>query len=81
MAGKNVHSALENSIAVDGKIKKELRLGCVSGAYKTPPFDNLKSSPLALREISRPGQFRLLHNSSYPYDDTSVNFFISENNS
>ena len=38
MGGKNALSALQNPLAVEEKIKKELRLGRVSGPYKTPPF-------------------------------------------
>ena len=37
MDGKNALSALQNPLAVEEKIKKELRLGRVSGPYKTPP--------------------------------------------
>ena len=62
----NVEVALE-------KIHGELDLDRIAGPFPYPPFDNFKCSPLALREKSTPGKFRLLHNLSYPYDLSSVN--------
>ncbi len=35
-------------------------------------------SPLNIQEKSTPGQYRLLHNLSFPYDDSSVNSCIPE---
>ncbi len=43
-----------------------------------PPFPQFKCCPLALRETSTPGSYRLLHNLSYPYDDRSVNLSIAQ---
>jgi hypothetical protein len=68
---------LLNPDAVDAKINKELEKGRIAGPFVKPPFPFFKSSPLAIREKSTPGQFRLLHNLSYPYDERSVNFNIS----
>ncbi len=42
---------------------------------------NSKCSPLSIREKSTPGQYRLLHNLLYPYDDKSVDHNISDKNS
>ena len=43
-------------------------------APSPPPHSPFfKCSPLALREKSTPGQYRLLHNLSYPHDNTAVN--------
>lgn len=78
---RNAQSALENPTAVDEKLSYELKLGRIAGPFDDPPFQNFKCFPLALREKSTPGQFRLLHNLSYPYDDRSVNFNISRENS
>ena len=78
---RNSQSALDNPSAVDEKLRHELELGRIAGPFHTPPFQNFKCFPLALREKSTPGQFRLLHNLSYPYDDRSVNFNISSENS
>ena len=52
----------------------------ISGPYKSPPFSNFKSCPLALRQKPN-GKYRLLHNLSYPYDDKSVNLNILDKNS
>ncbi|XP_069186405.1 uncharacterized protein [Procambarus clarkii] len=52
---------------------KELSLGCIAGPFEVPPFENFKCSPIALREKSTPGKYRLLHNLSYPYTSESVN--------
>ena len=67
----NVEVALE-------KIHGELDLDRIAGPFPYPPFVNFKCSPLALREKSTPGKFRLLHNLSYPYDLSSVNLNIPD---
>nr|XP_045600975.1 uncharacterized protein LOC123759764 [Procambarus clarkii] len=54
-------------------LDKELSLGRIAGPYEVPPFKNFKCSPIALREKSTPGKYRLLHNLSYPYSPDSVN--------
>ena len=77
LISKNSPSIAANIGIARKKIQKELSLGRIAGPFQTPPFPNFKSSPLALREKSTPGKFRLLHNLSYPYDDQSVNFNIS----
>lgn len=66
---------------VRSKIQLELSLGRIAGPFTKPPFDNFKTSPLALREKSTPGKYRLLHNLSYPYDLSSVNFNIPKSHS
>ena len=55
------------------KINQEIALGRIAGPFPAPPFPNLKCSPLALREKSTKGKYRLLHNLSFPYNDLSVN--------
>ncbi|XP_069186395.1 uncharacterized protein [Procambarus clarkii] len=54
-------------------LDKELRLGRIAGPFEVPPLPNFKCSPIALREKSTPGKFRLLHNLSFPYSQLSVN--------
>ncbi|XP_069157715.1 uncharacterized protein [Procambarus clarkii] len=54
-------------------LDKELSLGHIAGPFEVPPFENFKCSPIALREKSMPGKYRLLHNLSYPYTSESVN--------
>ena len=67
----NVDIALE-------KINHEISLGRIVGPFDEPPFVNFKCCPLALREKSTKGKYRLLHNLSYPYDVTSVNLNIPD---
>ena len=43
-------------------------------------FDPFHVSPLALQPKKTPGEFRLLHNLSHPYDHTSVNAGIPQIN-
>ncbi len=69
--GKNSLSALHNPEALDLKLQKELSVYRVAGPFDEPPLPNFKASPLSLRP--KPGGFRLLHNLSYPYDESSVN--------
>ena len=69
----NSLSASQHSDIIKSKLNEELGLGRIAGPFNAPPFENFKSSPLALREKQKSGKFRLLHNLSYPYDDRSVN--------
>ena len=76
LTSTNSPSLLSNIQVAREKIQHELSLGRIAGPFKFPPFPNFKTSPLALREKSTPGKFRLLHNLSYPYDSNSVNYNI-----
>ena len=60
------------------KINEEIQLGRIKGPFKEKPFDKFKISPLALREKSTPGTYRLLHNLSHPYDLRAVNVGIPQ---
>ena len=83
--GQRVGLLAENSatvrrnvnVALD-KINKEINLGRIAGPFNSIPFSNLKCIPLALRAKSTPGEFRLLHNLSYPYNELSVNLCIPD---
>ena len=55
------------------KVNKEIEFGRIGGPFQDAPFKHFKCSPLALREKSTPGQYRLLHNLSHPHDDSAVN--------
>ena len=63
------------------KVKSEVALDRIAGPFPSPPLKNFKCSPLALREKSTPGSYRLLHNLSFPYNSDSVNGNIPEENS
>ena len=77
----NSHSVSQNPSNASEKIQTELSKGRIAGPFPQPPLNNFKCSPLALREKKDPGKYRLLHNLSYPYDQTAVNFNISKANS
>lgn len=76
----NSMSALDNMEAVDEKLNKELEKGRAGGPFDQKPFSEkiFKCSPLAIREKSKKGTYRLLHNLSFPYNEASVNFNISK---
>lgn len=74
----NSKAALDNPEAVDSKLAKELEANRIAGPFEEPPFENFRSYPLSIREKSTPGQYRLLHNLSYPYDDRSINANIAD---
>ena len=59
------------------KIAKEVKAGRMAGPYDFPPLRNFHVSPIGLRE-KKTGGYRLIHNLSYPYDDSSVNAGIPE---
>ena len=74
----NSHSIQELPHIVQQKLEQELKLGRIAGPFIQPPFPNFKSSPIALREKSTPGKYRMLHNLSFPYDNNSVNYNIDK---
>ena len=48
------------------------------GPFDNPPFKKFHVSPIKLHKKTEPGKFRLIHNLSWPYDETSVNGGIDE---
>ena len=83
--GEQFSQRCNNSMAVNNnkhiaaeKVMSEVIKGRISGPYVKPPLEYFKCSPLSLREKSTPGKYRLLHDYSFPYDDTSVNANIPE---
>ena len=77
-APKNDPSVLEHHHSVQQKIDKELQAGRLLGPFTQPPFPNFHVSPIKLVEKSEKGKFRLIHNLSWPYDDSSINSQIPE---
>ena len=59
-------SAYENPDVVDEKLRKERELGRIAGPFDTPPLENLHVSPLGVIPKKTPGEFRMIHNLSYP---------------
>ena len=56
----------------------ELDLGRIAGPFSYPPFEHFICSFLALREKSTTSKYKLLHNLSYPYENSSANFNIPD---
>ena len=77
----NSHSTKIHSDIIEKKINEELRLGRISGPFNTLQYPNSKISPLAIIPKKEQGKFRLIHNLSYPYDETSVNSNILSSDS
>lgn len=75
----NPRRAIKSQSVVMDKLHKELKAGRVAGPFDLPPFEPFHISPLNIREKKTPGKFRLLHNLSYPYDETSINANIPQN--
>ena len=60
------------------KISKEVEAGRMKGPFTNPPFPDFHVSPIKLTEKSVKGTFRMIHNLSWPYDETSINSQISD---
>ena len=58
-------------------LQKELAHNRISVPFRDPPFPVFRSSPLGLVAKTTPGEFRLIHNLSYPEGD-SVNSSIPD---
>jgi len=59
-------------------ITTELQKNRIAGPFVSPPLPNFKTSPLAIRDKTEPGKYRLLHNLSYPHDQRAVNLNIDQ---
>jgi len=60
------------------KIDKELAAGRLKGPFEAPPFQDFHVSPAKVVKKSAPGEFRFIHNLSWPYDESSVNAGIDQ---
>ena len=60
------------------KLHKEIQAGRMAGPFGQPPFDPFHICPIGLRPKKTPGQYRLIHDLSYPYDFSSVNYNIPQ---
>lgn len=75
----NSKTILKSVNFTKNKLQTEIHEGRIAGPFDKPPFTPFHISPLALRPKKNPGEFRLLHNLSYPYDNTSINSQIPDN--
>ena len=60
---------------VQAKLDKELALGRIAGPFESPPFQNMICSPLGIVPKKSPGEYRLIHDLSFP-PNNSVNSHI-----
>lgn len=73
----NLRSAKELPWVLRDKIAEEVELGRIAGPYASPPFSNLRVSPLGVVPKKELGKYRLIHHLSYPKGE-SVNDGISK---
>ena len=71
----NHQSARNNSVFLNKKLHQELDLGRIAGPFECPPLPDFQSHPLGLVPKKSPGDFRIIHDLSYPKDD-SINTYI-----
>jgi hypothetical protein len=83
--GPVTHSEPKNDPSVDllpeialQKLNAEIAAGRLQGPFTYPPFEPFHISPIKLTEKHTKGTYRLIHNLSWPYDDTSINSNIPE---
>lgn len=57
------------------KIQKEIELNRIAGPFPSPPFPTFRVSPISLRPKKSSSDYRLIHNLSYP-PNNSVNDYI-----
>ena len=74
---KNLVSAYQQPDAAESKLQNELTAGRIAGPFDDPPFQNIHSSPLGVIPKKTPGEWRMIHNLSYPKGQ-SINDYIPE---
>ena len=67
----------ERSVVAKNKILKEINMGRIAGPFPTPPFPTFRVSPIAVIPKKSSSEFRLIHNLSFPLNE-SVNDFIDK---
>ena len=76
----NQFSATNNPVIVQQKIDEEIASGRVLGPFPDPPCEPFICSPLALVPKHEKGSYRLIHNLSFP-PENSVNSGIDRSDS
>ena len=78
VAPRNLQSVKKHQAVAREKIREEVLAGRISGPYATPPFAELRISPIGLVAKKEPGKFRLIHHLSWPRGGGSVNDRIKQ---
>ena len=78
---KNHFSVRKNPEIAQNLIDEELKAGRISGPHDKKPFENFHISPIKTVPKKDPNKHRKILNLSFPYDDTSINSGITEQNS
>ncbi len=79
LALKKLTAASQNPQAVDKKLGQQLAANRLAGPFPSPPFQPFCVSPLGLVPKRAPGDFRLIHQLSFP-KGWSVNDGIASEN-
>jgi len=74
---RNHSSIYQNQDHVQLKLSKEMNLGRIAGPFHSKPFDNFHCSPLGLIPKKSMGEFRIIHDLSFPKGN-SVNDHIGQ---
>ena len=69
----NFKSAREEPHIVTAKLEKEFEVGRISRPFPSPPFPNIRCSPLGIFPKKDPSEFGLIHHLLYP-KGSSVNY-------
>lgn len=69
----NSTSAGEHPEVIDRKIASELKEGRILGPFTFPPTSDFRASPIGVVPKKEPGDFRMIHNLSYPREGDSIN--------
>ena len=77
----NHPSVIEHEEFVKNKIAMEVSKNRVKGPYVSPPLPNFITSPLGVVPKKSANSFRIIHDLSYPRNDSSVNAAIPRENS
>jgi hypothetical protein len=67
---RNHASAVDNPQIVSKMISEELSKGRIAGPFINPPFTDFQTSPIGLVPKKEPGSFRLIHDLSFPHQDS-----------
>ena len=77
---KNHQSTMQHPEVIESYLSDSLLKGRIAGPFPSPPFNDYVASPLGLVPKGNSGKFRIIHDLSFP-ENQSVNFNIPPENS